>query len=80
MVRIKISVASPYPPTHPQNAALSAFFRSQAGWTMQAHKNGWLAVAYQGEGEEVKRRLRTQGFADRDFQIRVEYQRGWGFL
>ncbi|MDO4903966.1 MAG: hypothetical protein Q4A16_00170 [Lautropia sp.] len=41
---------------------------------------GWLAVSHEIDGQDVKDWLRAQGFADREFKIRVEYQRAWGCL
>lgn len=92
LINIKITVRSAYLPQHKCNRKLLAFLYS-LGYAIEqtvtrhnklnnrAESEGtWLAVTHQGEGEDIKNLLRQQGFADRDFKINVEYQRGWGFL
>ena len=37
-------------------------------------------VSHTYDNESIKNALRAAGFTDPEFQIRVEYQRKWGFL
>mgnify|MGYP006961886901 FL=1 len=78
-VNIQISVNSTYPAHDPRNGALREWLAAHA-FAIAEKRGGWLAVSHDGEGSELKRALRAAGFADRDYQIRVEYQRAWGFL
>lgn len=55
-------------------------FANQHRFVINNADNSWHAVIYDGEGEDVKARLRQQGFTDTDFSLNVEYQRRWGFL
>lgn len=54
--------------------------------TLRAHgfsvaaSNGWSASSQQIDGQDLKALLRRQGFADHEFRIRMEFQRGWGCL
>ncbi len=79
LVNIQITVNSAHPPHDPRNGALRDWLASRA-FAVADKRGGWLAVSHDGEGSELKRALRAAGFADRDYQIRVEYQRAWGFL
>ena len=79
LVNIQITVNSAHPPHDPRNGALRDWLTSRA-FAVAEKRGGWLAVSHDGEGSELKRALRAAGFADRDYQIRVEYQRAWGFL
>ena len=55
-------------------------FAKQHRFVIDDAERSWHAVIYDGEGENVKSRLRQQGFTDTDFSLNVEYQRRWGFL
>ena len=79
MVRIKTTIRSAYPLHDPRNAALRGHL-DNAHYTIRAHKRGWQAESHDGEGNDHKNALRAAGFADHDYQMRVEYQRAWGFL
>lgn len=79
LVNIQISVNSTYPAHDPRNGALREWLAAHA-FAIAEKRGGWLAVSHDGEGSELKRALRAADFADRDYQIRVEYQRAWGFL
>ena len=79
LVNIQISVNSTYPAHDPRNGALREWLAAHA-FAIAEKRGGWLAVSHDGEGSELKRALRAAGFADRDYQIRVEYQRARGFL
>ena len=79
LVNIQITVNSAHPPHDPRNGALRDWLAARA-CAVADKRGGWLAVSHDGEGSELKRALRAAGFADHDYQIRVEYQRAWGFL
>lgn len=50
------------------------------GFTFSAKKQVVTAYSNEIEAYEVKRKLKNAGFADREFQIILEYTRGWGML
>ena len=79
LLHIQITLNSTHPAHDPRNGALRDWLASRA-FAVADKRGGWLAVSHDGEGSELKRALRAAGFADRDYQIRVEYQRAWGFL
>ena len=79
LVNIQISVNSTHPPHDPRNGALREWLAAHA-FAIAETRGGWQAVGHDGEGSDLKRALRAAGFADRDYQIRIEYQRAWGFL
>ena len=79
MIHIKTTIRSAYPPHDPRNAALRGHL-DNAHYTIRANKRGWQAESHDGEGNDHKDALRAAGFTDRDYQIRIEYQRAWGFL
>ncbi|MDO4636305.1 MAG: hypothetical protein Q4B13_01995 [Lautropia sp.] len=41
---------------------------------------GWSAISHRIDGQDIKQLLRSRGFADHEFRIRMEFQRGWGCL
>lgn len=75
LIELKTSVKSTHPPQHPRRAALMACLEA-AGFQTARHG----AYSHEAEGEDTKALLRRMGFADTEFQIFVEYRRGWGFL
>ena len=79
MIHIKTTIRSAYPPHDPRNAALRGHL-DNAHYTIRANKRGWQAESHDGEGSTLKQQLHAAGFTDRDYQIRIEYQRAWGFL
>ena len=79
LVNIQISVNSTHPPHDPRNGALREWLAAHA-FAIAEKRGGWQAVSHEGEGCDLKRVLRAAGFTDRDYQIRIEYQRAWGFL
>ena len=79
MVQIQITVNSTHPPHDPRNGALREWLAAHA-FAIAETRGGWQAVGHDGEGSDLKRALRAAGFADHDYQMRVEYQRAWGFL
>ncbi|HEY3594261.1 MAG TPA: hypothetical protein VGL13_10305 [Polyangiaceae bacterium] len=50
------------------------------GFTFRAGKRSIVATSAEVEAFEAKRMLLDAGFADREFQIILEYTRGWGML
>ena len=40
----------------------------------------WSAFSHDIDGQDIKALLRRQGFADHEFRIHMEFQRGWGCL
>lgn len=50
------------------------------GFAFSAKNQIVTAYSNQVEAYEVKRELINAGFADREFQIILEYTRGWGML
>ena len=79
MVQIQISVNSTHPADDPRNGKLRDWLAAHA-FAIAENRGGWQAVSHDGEGSDLKRALRAAGFTDRDYQIRIEYQRAWGFL
>ena len=79
LVNIQISVNSTHPAHDPRNGALRNWLAAHA-FAIAETRGGWQAVGHDGEGSDLKRALRAAGFADHDYQMRVEYQRAWGFL
>ena len=79
LVNIQISVNSTHPAHDPRNGALRNWLAAHA-FAIAEKRGDWQAVSHEGEGGDLKRALRTAGFADHDYQIRIEYQRAWGFL
>ena len=79
MVHIQISVNSTHPADDPRNGKLRDWLAAHA-FAIAENRGGWQAVSHEGEGGDLKRALRAAGFTDRDYQIRIEYQRAWGFL
>lgn len=53
---------------------------AQLGFTFESDKQTVFAYSNTVEAYEVKRELIRAGFADREFQIYLEYTRGWGML
>jgi hypothetical protein len=56
-------------------AALAA-----AGFAVRRERHRIVADSSAVEGQEVKTYLRGRGFADRDYQVFVEFVRRWGTL
>lgn len=79
LVNIQISVNSTHPADDPRNGALRSWLAAHA-FAIAEKRGDWQAVSHDGEGSDLKRALRAAGFTDRDYQIRIEYQRAWGFL
>jgi hypothetical protein len=50
------------------------------GFAVRAGARGLVAESAVVEGQHVKTYLRGRGFADREFQVYVEYARRWGTL
>ncbi|EGO65204.1 hypothetical protein [Acetonema longum] len=50
------------------------------GFDFESGKNAILCYSNTTEAYEIKRALRQAGFQDREFQIVLEYTRGWGML
>lgn len=40
----------------------------------------WSAVSHDIDGQDIKTLLRSLGFADSEFRIHMEFQRGWGCM
>ena len=53
---------------------------AQRGFSFERDKQTIFAYSNMVEAYEVKRDLISAGFADREFQIYLEYTRGWGML
>ena len=79
LVNIQISVNSTHPSHDARNASLRDWLAAHA-FAIAEKRGAWQAVSHDGEGSDLKRALRAAGFTDRDYQIRIEYQRAWGFL
>jgi hypothetical protein len=50
------------------------------GFVLRAGKGAVICTSTEMEAGEAKRLLLGAGFADREFQIVLEYTRGWGML
>jgi hypothetical protein len=50
------------------------------GFAVRRGRRGWVADSTEVEGQAVKTYLRGRGFADREFQVFVEFVRRWGIL
>jgi len=50
------------------------------GFVLRAGKDAVICTSTEMEAGETKRLLLGAGFADREFQIVLEYTRGWGML
>jgi hypothetical protein len=50
------------------------------GFSVREGARGLVAESVVVEGQHVKAYLRGRGFADREFQVYVEYARRWGTL
>lgn len=79
LVHTQITLKSVYPSTHSKSVQLFMIAKS-LGFALLSDKSPHQAVLYDGEAEDIKNELRRQGMADCDFQLFLEYQRGWGFL
>lgn len=53
---------------------------AEQGFSFERDKQTIFAYSNTIEAYEVKRDLIRAGFADREFQIYLEYTRGWGML
>ena len=62
-----------------RGAALAAAL-SAAGFTVRSRGGRAVAGSAAVEAAEAKARLRALGFLDREYRIRVEFTRRWGFL
>lgn len=78
IVKMQLTLNSIYPDNHINSEQL--FHVAQSLGFKIMSENPRQAVLYDVDAEDIKNTLRQAGFADRDFQIRLEYQRGWGFL
>lgn len=56
-------------------AALAAF-----GFAVRRERGRLVAESDRVEAQDAKRYLRALGFADRDYQVFLEYVRAWGIL
>ncbi|MDO4233175.1 MAG: hypothetical protein Q4D19_13685 [Lautropia sp.] len=45
-----------------------------------ATRPSWSAVSHDIDGQDIKTLLRGLGFADNEFRIHMEFQRGWGCM
>ena len=43
-------------------------------------KPRWRATSHDIDAQDIKHHLQELGFADHEFQIRMEFQRAWGCL
>ncbi len=50
------------------------------GFAVRAERSGLVAESDRVEAQDAKRLLRALGFADREFQVRLDYERRWGTL
>lgn len=48
--------------------------------TRRATRPSWSAVSHDIDGQDIKALLRSLGFADNEFRIHMEFQRGWGCM
>lgn len=78
IVKTQLTLKSIYSDDHENSLRLFEIAKS-LGFDIIC-ENPRQAVLYDVDAEDIKNALRQAGFADRDFQIRLEYQRGWGFL
>ena len=55
---------------------------TQGSSDIATHANApaWSAFSHDIDGQDIKALLRRQGFADHEFRIHMEFQRGWGCL
>lgn len=78
LVQTQITLNSIYPDDHNKSVQLFAI-AEHLGFSI-VRENPRQAVLYENDAEDVKNALRKAGFLDNEFQIRLEYQRAWGFL
>lgn len=71
----RITVRSGAPRAGDLAAALAAL-----GFTVRAAGRRVVAESTAVEAQEAKRALRARGFADRDYEVFLEYVRRWGVL
>jgi len=45
-----------------------------------SQKPRWRATSHDIDAQDIKHHLQELGFADHEFQIRMEFQRAWGCL
>ena len=55
-------------------------FMADLGFSFEAGKNKVRCFSNAVEAGEIKRMLLAAGFNDKEFQIVLEYTRGWGML
>lgn len=55
-------------------------FMAGLGFSFEAGRNSIRCYSNEVEAGDIKRMLLAAGFRDRDFQIVLEYTRGWGML
>lgn len=65
---------------HYQRVASMMEVLAGLGFTFRSSDNAVHCFSSRVEAGEVKRRLLAAGFKDREFQIVLEYTRGWGML
>ena len=53
---------------------------AERGFSFRAGKKAVYCYSSEVEAGEAKRLLLSAGFTDREFQIQLEYTRGWGML
>lgn len=60
-------------------AALMEFLANK-GFLLRREKKAVYAYSNAVEAQEIKRCMLAAGFKDREFQVLLEYTRGWGML
>ena len=79
LLHSKTTLHSAHPATDARSKALLSFARAH-GFAIRTTRTQWQGSVLDVESEDIKTLLRAAGFADRDFHLYLEYQRGWGFL
>jgi hypothetical protein len=63
----------------PRAAELAAAL-ADLGFVVRRDRSGFVAESTKVEGQAAKAYLRGRGFADREYQVFVEFVRKWGVL
>lgn len=85
LVRIKTTVRSAT--TGERDLLLQATLLAQ-GFVIDTESVGrkatqpprWRATSHETDAQDIRHHLRELGFAPREYQVRMEFQRSWGFL
>jgi hypothetical protein len=65
---------------HHKRVAEMMEFLARHGFSFKVNKKAIYCYSSEVEAGVIKRLLLAEGFKDREFQIHLEYTRGWGML